>query len=421
MALADLIDIDHGILPFIHAMQRGGMGIDYPHFECVQAYLLFEINEQLRKIEREVGRPLNPKSGPQVAKELYENRGLRPPSGKFKKTKSGGLSTEDKTLEAMSGLDPLVDMITDARELFKLHGTYATKIPEIAARAPDRRLHPRFRVTRVPTGRLSAVEPNVLALPKHTKNGKLIRGGFPARKGWLLGSWDLDQIEMRVMAHASGDPAFRQVFLAGLDIHAANAQKYFGVPPDRQDDSKHRLPAKAIGFGTLMGITAKGLRDQLHKKGQTHWTEQQCQQLLDEFYNVLYPGIKTYVQGRHQFCRATGYTEDFMGRRQYLPDIWSDDDRERSAAEREAQAIPIQAGAQIVTKTWMKAAWDGGLSTLYRRELISPWVQIHDDLVIEHKKEVSQEVDHILQSTLPQILSVPVKCKGKIAEVWVDL
>jgi len=402
-------------------MQRGGMGLDYNHFAAIQAYFAEECREQLAKIEREVGHPLNPKSGLQVAKELYEVRGLRPPSGRFKRTKGGGLSTEDKILEAMSGLDPLVTMITDARELFKLHGTYATKIPEIAAREPDRRLHPRFRVTRVPTGRLSAVDPNILAIPKHTANGKLIRAGFVARQGWVLGSWDLDQIEMRVMAHASGDPAFRQIFLDGLDIHAANAQKYFGVPPDQQDDSKHRLPAKAVGFGTLMGITAKGLMEQLHKKGQLRWTISMCQQLLDEFFDTMYPGIKAYVRERHRFCRAHGYTEDFVGRREYLPDIWSDDEQERAAAERQAQALPVQSGAQIVTKLWMQASWLGGLSTLYRNGLLSPWAQIHDDLVLECRKDVVQAVDRIMQENLPQVLSVPVQAKSKIAELWVDL
>ena len=420
----EICRIDHLPLAMISDMQQTGQGIDHDWFASLNRYLATLIVEKDEEIEREAGHPLNVNSSDQVAEELFEVRRLRPTTGRFKRTKGGKISTQDKFLQAIKDQDPLVDMIIDGRELRKLRSTYALRIPAFALAEPDRRLHPHIRVTRVETGRLSATAPNVLAIPKHSDLGKLIRAGFVARPGCLLGSWDLDQIEMRVMAHTSQDPDFCRVFREGkIDIHSYNAHTLLGAPARRedQDESLHRLPAKALGFGMLMGITAHGLLGQLHKAAQFQWTLESAQQLLDDFY-ARYTGIRDFVRERHRFTRAHGYSETFSGRRKYLANIWSEDEMERAAAEREAQSFPIQGGAQEVVKPWMAAAYRQlrilrSSSGLY----VHAWLQVHDDVIVEFDVSLKDDVDRIMTSCIPQILSVPIKAKGKFGETWCDI
>ena len=293
---------------------------------------------------------------------MFEDLGLRPAGGKFKRTKGGKISTQDKYLEAIRGSHPLVGLVIDRRELTKLKGTYVEPIPRLAAASPDRRLHPNFRVTRVPTGRLAATAPNLLAIPNRTELGRLIRAGFVAGQGRVLGSWDLDQIEMRIMAHIGRDPGFCSIFIDGRDVHAERALKIFGVEPGKQDKHLHRLPVKSMGFGKLMGMTAVGLLEQLQKEGLREWQIRggvtrdmlikKAQKLLDDD-DVAYPLNLAYVKEQHRAAREKGYVTDFKGRRFYVTGVWSDDERVRAEADRQAQALPIQSGAQIVVKLWM--------------------------------------------------------------------
>lgn len=419
-----LARIDHLPLPMIADMQAGGMQVDQAHFADLNEGLDLAIATQQQTLDLLVGHSLNPNSGDQVAHELFEVRGLRPSTGRFKYTKGGKISTQDKFLQAIRIQDPIVDQIIDLRELRKLKSTYALRIPAIAASEPDGRLHPHLRVTRVETGRLSATAPNVLAMPKHSDWAKMVSMGFVAGPGRLLGGWDLDQIELRIMAHVSQDPKFLKIFREGkVDLHSQTAHLLLGAPKDRkqQDESLHRLPAKGVNFGNIMGITAHGLLDQLHKARQTQWTLPQVQKLLDD-YRVEYAGVYAYILGRHRFTRAHGYTEDMVGRRKYLAGIWSEDEQVRAAAERQAQAIPIQSGAQSVVKQWMAAAY-----TELRRLraetgwYLRAWVQVHDALYLELDERLKIQVNQIMTRTIPQTLSVPVTAKGKFGTRWSDL
>lgn len=264
-------------------------------------------------------------------------------------------------------------------------------------------------------------------MPKHSDWGKKIRKCFVAEPGCVIASWDLNQIEMRVMAHLSGDANLKAAYIEGRDIHAQTAQKVFNVPPKMQDESLHRLPAKTTGFGTIMGITAKGLMEQLHTYGQLQWTEEKCQGLLDGWFTA-YPGTWDYQQNCIVETRETLYAvEVFSGRRFFLPGIVSPVEKVRGNAERQSFALRIQSGAQTIMKVAMRYLTDEALPEAWERGYrIEPLIQIHDDLVFHMSEEAVEYWNPIITYAMteyakPRDFSIPIKVKGAIGSSWGEL
>lgn len=409
MGLDDVYAADLAIVPMVDRMQAVGLDTDVEHFHQLSAVLAMEIEGNLEAITRIVGRPLNPNSGDQVAELLFDELKLheKVPNLRIKRTKSGErLTTNDKVLEALEGVHTIVPLIVEGRELKKLKGTYSDVIPTLVR--ADGRLHPNYRLTRADTGRLTAGDPNVLAFPKHSRRGKLVRMGFRAGPGRVLGEWDYGQIEMRVMAHDSGDERMIAQFLSGHDFHKAGAADRLHKAIDLVTYDE-RFRQKAINFGTLMGITEYGLLDQMHKSKLLHVTLEDCAQSLSDWF-VQYPGCARYISDKHAEARRYGYVRDMWGRLRWLEGIHSTDKYIVSEAERQAQATPIQSGAQGIIKRGMALLWP----ILKGLRSAGIWVecllQVHDALVLEYDPAYEDVVNDAVTTAMVQAvqLSVPV-------------
>jgi DNA polymerase I-like protein with 3'-5' exonuclease and polymerase domains len=442
LGLQDVLATDLGIIPMIDRMQTVGLKTDPQYFRDLSLLFQIEMDNILAEITELAGKPVNPRSGDQVAEWLFTDLGLQ----NRKKTDTGRPTTDDKTLQALLK-NPrtsekgkrAIDLICEYREVSKLKTSYADVIPGFIG--PDRRLHPHFKLTATGTGRLAAEKPNLLAFPKHSARGKLIRGGFYADEGHSLGEWDLDQIEMRVMAIDAEDVQMITEFLSGVDKHTSTASMIFAKPIDQVDKEIERFAAKAVNFGILMGITEFGLLDQFKKNGsfrgketvynkiteeweerRIEWTEAECKKLLDDWHRA-YPQASSYQYGKHAEARRYGFVRDMWGRCRWLPDIESDNPYFRAEAERQAQATPIQSGAQGIVKRWMIAVWKR-LPSLWNQGIyVEPLLQIHDALILEFDTEAYDAVNQMMLDALSelQLFVIPITCKGKAGSRWSDL
>lgn len=428
MGLRDVLNADLAALPMIDRMQTVGMEVDLPYFEALTPVFQLELDELQRQIDTFCGRALNPSSGDQVAEFLFGDLGLK---GR-KKTKSGErFSTDDKTLEAIRK-DPLVDkqakaaieLIQDYREVKKLITTYCVRIPEFIA--ADGRIHPQLRVTKVATGRLSAVGLNLLAFPKHSARGKLVRGGFragtriPGRRLKYFAR-DLSQVEMRVFAIESLDERMIEQFLSGHDFHTVGAAQKLKKLIELVT-KEERFGQKAVNFGVLMGITEHGLLDQYHKAGLTHYTLEDMVRYLAEWF-ASYPNAKPWIESKHAEARRYGFVRDMWGRLRYIPGVRALDPYVRSAAERDAQSTPIQSGAQGLVKRWMASCWNR-LPALWERDIYcEPILQTHDELIFEGDENAEEEIHRMMTDALDewQMFPVPITSEGSGGERWSDL
>lgn len=424
--LGAVYDRDRSVLPIVDRMQQVGMPIARDHFWTFLSDLDRDQIANLEAIASLVGRSVNPNSGPQVAALLFQDLGLPAPR---KQTKSKSRpSTEDKYLEALRDAHPVVPLILEGREIVKIKSAYCAAI--LDRTVPDAAtgldlLFPHLRITRVVSGRVSAFDPNVLAIPKHSARGKRIRQGFIAGPDRHLLSTDLSQIELRIAAHECQDPGMVRAFRSGQDIHAALGERIFGIRPADQDESKHRLPMKKVNFGYWMGISAAGMRDQLHAAGARDWTEDRCRELIAE-YDRVWPRARAWKDEKIAQARRYGYVTDWLGRRRYLAGVHASDAYIREEAERQAHATPIQAGAQEVFKLWMATIWTDVLVPWQATadpvdDYCEPYLQVHDDfLLIAHDQHI-ETLTAMVQACIPQCLRVPVTAKTKAARTWGDL
>ncbi len=428
--LADLATI-----PLIDRMQQIGIRPDLGHFRSLSGDLDLEIAAiRTRLVSRILASGVhagaadfNPNSTSHVGELLYERFGV----DVLKRTPGGDPSTNDKILEALEKdihLDRVVrNIVADVREyreVYKLKHTFVDKIPEFVNRWPfDGRIHSTFRITRVVSGRLAASDPNLLALPKHGKFAHRFRQGFVGSDDTVIASWDLSQIELRVLAHLSQDPVLLHAFRSGIDLHATLAERIFGVKPKDQDKSKHRLPAKAVNFGIPMGMTNIGLCLELRKNG-VDINEDDAQRWLDETQK-LYAQVPVYQQQKIAEALRYGFVTDLRGRRRYIGGIRSWDEGTRSEAERFAFSTPIQAGAQEIMKEAEAYVYQEVLLPRWRRgDRVEPLVQIHDDLVLEAETRIVAELDQEMVFAMTQVpahwLSVPIETSGDAGANWGD-
>lgn len=418
-------ELELATYPLIARMMQVGIKPDLAHFAGLSKRLEIELQCLQAVLDADTGQPgFNANSYLQVGHLLFDQYGLDP----IKFTDTGDPSTNDKILEALEHENsqlPIISTVRDYRETHKLKSTFVDAIPEYLSRWPfDNRIHATFRTTRVITGRLAASDPNVLALPKHGKFAKDFRRGFIAESGHCLGEWDLSQIELRVLAHLSQDPVMLAIFrgktrgVGGclIDIHAELAQRIFGVAPNDQDKSKHRLPAKAINFGLPMGMTAHGLCLELRKNG-LHVDEDDAQQWIDDTMR-LYAGVPIYQQQRIEEARRHGYIRCLSGRLRYIGGIRSPHDAIRAEAERFAFSTPIQEGAQWLMKQAEASVWNDLLVPCWRQgDWIEPLMQVHDAIVLEIEHEtLARNVNPLMQAIMTYPVdgfSVPIETSGE--------
>ncbi len=446
-ALWNVYQSDVGTVPLIDRMQRIGIKPDLGHFVRLSAALTDELCIILQRIRERIGGvsaitgdrggydshesedvEFNPNSSTHVANILFERLGVQ----SLKRTPGGDQSTNDKVLEALEKnlhLDARIrDLVADIRyyrETYKLKHTFVDQIPEFTHRWPfDLRIHSTFRITRVVTGRLAASNPNLLALPKHGKFAGEFRRGFIAGDGHVICSWDLSQIELRVLAHLSQDPILLHAFRNGIDLHATLAERIFGVKAKDQDKSKHRLPAKAVNFGIPMGMTNIGLCLELRKNG-IDIDEEDAQRWLDETL-TLYSQVPIYQQGKIAEARRYGFVCDLRGRRRYIGGIASPDEGVRAEAERFSFATPIQAGAQSIMKRAEGYLYTDILIPHWQKgEWVEPLIQVHDDLVLEMDVDLVEQLDEEMVFAMTQVpaddLSVPIETVGEYGLNWGEM
>ncbi len=410
LGAADLVpifrDVDMPLLPVLVAMEEKGIGIDAAVFSGLSA----ELAEGTAAIERKVaaiaGAEFNINSPKQLAFLLFEKLGLPP----VKRTKTG-YSTDVDVLEQLKGLHEIPGLVLEYRTLAKIRSTYVDVLPGMAD-PRDGRLHTTFHLTQTATGRLSSSDPNLQNIPVRTELGRRIRSGFVAAPGCLFVGADYSQVELRLLAHLSGDAALSRGFLAGEDIHAATASGVFGVTPaDVTPELRRR--AKVINFGILYGMSPFGLSRELGIGGR------EAKQYIDQYFE-RYPGVRDYIEKVKADARRDGFVRTILGRRRFLRDINSRNRVLREAAERMAVNAPIQGSAADVIKIAMIA-----VDREYRRRGLRAALvlQVHDELIAEAAEGEAREAAGILRKEMEAAasLSVPLTVSVSSGKTWGEI
>jgi DNA polymerase-1 len=352
-------------------MERNGVLID----STMLGRQSHELGEKLMAIEKQAfelaGQPFNLASPKQLQEILFDKLGI--PSKK--KTATGSRSTDEEVLQELALDYPLPKILLEHRGMAKLKSTYTDKLPLMVNRNTGR-VHTSYSQAVAVTGRLASSDPNLQNIPIRTPEGRRIREAFIAPAGSRIVSADYSQIELRIMAHLSGDEGLLKAFAAGEDIHRATAAEVFGVPLDAVSSEQRRF-AKVTNFGLIYGMSAFGLASQLNiERGA-------AQQYID-LYFARYPGVKRYMDSTREQAKAQGFVETWFGRRLWLPEINGANGMRRQAAERAAINAPMQGTAADLIKLAMIAVqgW------LEKEKLATKLImQVHDELVLEVPQE----------------------------------
>lgn len=399
--------IEKPLVRVLFVMERNGVNIDAKLLQEESAALEARLAEMEKKIYDRAGAPFNIASPRQLSDVLFSKMGLTPPP-KTKKTAAGAYSTSEEVLSALAQDHPVAGDLLEYRRIAKLKSTYTDKLPQMIC-ARTGRIHTRFSQTTAVTGRLASSDPNLQNIPVRTAEGRRVREAFVAGPGSLIVSADYSQIELRIMAHLSGDAGLVRAFAQGLDIHRATAAEVFGKTPEAVTTEERRA-AKVINFGLIYGMSAFGLSQNLG-------IEPSQAKIYIERYFERYPRVKAFMQAMREQAHALGYVQTAFGRRLFLPEIESSKVPVRQAAERQAINAPMQGTAADLIKLAMIATQEH----IERRGLGTRLVlQVHDELVLEVPEGELQEV----AETVPRImagvaeLAVPLIAQVGSARNW---
>ncbi len=404
--LFDRIEVP--LIPVLSSMEAEGVRVDPGTLQDYSGELQKEIVVLESSIHEDAGTTFNVSSPKQLGEILYEKlRIVENP----KQTKTKQYSTSEDVLVKMEHRHPIIRKILEYRSLTKLKSTYIDVLPGLVS-PRDGRIHTSFNQAVAATGRLSSNNPNLQNIPIRTEKGREIRKAFvPRNDRYLLLSADYSQIELRIIAHLSGDTGMIGDFRGGLDIHAATASKVYGVPLDAVTREMRRN-AKMVNFGIIYGISAFGLSERLGIP------RREAASIIEQYF-IKYPGIKSYMEGTIASARRLGYVETMMKRRRYLRDINSGNATVRSFAERNAINAPIQGTAADMIKIAMIDIF----REMEQRELRSKMIlQVHDELVFDvHRDEVELLKPIVMQGMQNAIpLDVPVLVEMNTGANWLE-
>lgn len=389
-------------------MERNGVQIDRAELARQSA----ELGAELMKLEQEAyaaaGQPFNLNSPKQLQEILFDKMGI--PTKGLKKTAKGGISTNEAVLEQLAPDYPLPKIILQNRSLAKLKSTYTDKLPEMIS-PKDGRVHTTYAQAVAITGRLASNNPNLQNIPIRTAEGRRVRRAFTAPQGSVIVSADYSQIELRIMAHLSGDKTLITAFQNGEDVHRRTAAEVFGTAPENVSPEQRRY-AKTINFGLIYGMGQYGLAKSLGIDNLS------AKNFIDRYF-ARYPGVAEYMQRTKEQAAAQGFVETLFGRRLYLPDIRNKNANARAGAERAAINAPMQGTASDLIKRAMIDVSRWLVSDDLKSKLI---MQVHDELVLE---VVETELDFVKEK-LPQImakvggglLDVPLVAEVGVGENW---
>jgi DNA polymerase-1 len=400
--LRAIYDIEIATSEALFRIERNGVLIDGPTL-AAQSQALGQRILQLETEAYEIaGQPFNLSSPKQLGEIFFDKLGLPV----IKKTATGARSTDEEVLEKLAEDYPLPARILEHRSLSKLKGTYTDKLAQMALPRTGR-VHTHYAQAVAVTGRLSSNDPNLQNIPIRTAEGRKVREAFVAPAGSLIASADYSQIELRIMAHLSGDEALLRAFHQGLDVHKATAAEVFGLTPD-QVSSEQRRYAKTINFGLIYGMSAFGLAKALG-------IDNGAAKNYIERYFQRFAGVKRYMDETREQAKSQGYVETVFGRRLYLPEINSPNGPRRAGAERAAINAPMQGTAADLIKLSMIAVQEGIDREQRKTKVI---MQVHDELVFEVPED---EVEWLKVAVPKWMADVAVLKVPLLAEVGVGL
>ena len=394
-------DVELPLCRVLADMERSGFLVDGGALARFGRELSDTIDRLEQRIYAAAGQQFNINSPKQLGKVLFEDLGL--PHGKKTKT---GWSTNADVLEKLKD-HPLVADVLTYRQYAKLKSTYADGLLKVID--PDGRIRTSFQMTVTATGRLSSTEPNLQNIPTRTELGSKMREMFVAAPGHVLVDADYSQIELRLLAHISGDTAMQQAFLSGEDFHTVTAARVFHVPQD-QVTHQMRSRAKAVNFGIVYGISAFSLSQDIGV------TVQEAKEYMDRYF-ATYTGVKQYMTDVVDKAREQGYVETLWHRRRALPELKSSNFNMRSFGERVALNMPIQGTAADIIKLAMVRVH----SRLAREGLAARLImQVHDELIVECPEEEAPRVEALLQQEMQGVaeLSVPLLAEAHPGRNW---
>ncbi len=397
--------IEMPLVPVLSRMERTGVYVDSMLLGAQSTEIAARLDELEKKAFEIADQEFNLSSPKQLQAILFEKMGLPV----LKKTPSGTPSTNEEVLQELALDYPLPKLILEYRGLAKLKSTYTDKLPKMVNPATGR-VHTSYHQAVTATGRLSSSDPNLQNIPVRNEEGRRIRQAFVAQSGYKILAVDYSQIELRIMAHLSGDKALLDAFRHGKDIHAATAAEILGLDIE-QVSSEQRRRAKAINFGLIYGMSAFGLAKQLDMG------RNEAQDYMNVYFE-RYPGVLEYMESTRNTASEKGYVETLFGRRLYLPDIKSRNGLRRKAAERAAINAPMQGTAADIIKLAMIAV-DHWVQQQPQDE-VRLLMQVHDELVFEVKESALESVTAEVKALMEQAatLDVPLIADAGFGDNW---
>jgi len=405
-------ELEMPLVPALAAMERAGVWLDTELLERMSRELAGRLGELEARIQELVGHAFNVNSTQQLSEALFDTLGL--PSQGVRRTKSGHFSTAASVLERLQGKHMVVDLVLEYRELAKLKSTYVDALPEMVNPRTGR-LHTSYNQTGTVTGRISSSDPNLQNIPVRTEVGRQVRRAFAAEPGRKLIAADYSQVELRIMAHISGDEGLLSAFARGEDIHASTAAAIMDVPLSEVTPDMRRV-AKAVNFGLSYGQTAYGLS---RATGLTH---AEAEDFIKAYFE-RFPKVQEYIDTTKARATRQGYVETLLGRRRYFPELQPGsraNHNVRQAAERMAINAPIQGTAadiiNIATIRLHRALREQHL----RGRMI---LQVHDELVVETPEEEVEAVAPLMRRVMESAfeLKAPLKVDLKVGQNWEEM
>ena len=397
-------ELELPLVDVLYFMEKEGFKVDRKYLDELNGELTAETEKLAAEITDLAGEPFNINSTQQLAKILFEKLGLK----HGKKTKTG-YSTNVEVLESLRNEHPIIPAILQYRELVKLKSTYLDGMLPLIDK--NGRIHTVFKQAVTATGRLSSTEPNLQNIPIRKESGKRIRKMFVPADGNVLVCGDYSQIELRLMAHMSGDKAMIEAFNGGEDFHRSTAARLFGVPFEEVTQDMRRS-AKAVNFGIIYGISDFGLSEDL---GISVYEARRYMQN----YFATYPGVKRFMDDCVAFAKENGYVKTLYGRKRYIPELQASVYATRAFGERVAMNMPLQGTASDIIKAAMievdKKLADGG----YKAKLI---MQVHDELIVDCPLSEKDNVEKLLKTCMQNVaeLSVPLIADVGSGENWLE-
>jgi DNA polymerase-1 len=400
-------ELELPLVPVLEAMERRGIRLDSSVLDDLGRRLDASLAALEREIHAEAGSSFNINSPPQLGEVLFERKGL-PVLRRTAKTRSPSTDADVLAELARQG-HHLPALVLEYREQSKLKSTYVDALPRQVG--PDGRVHTRFNQAVAATGRLSSSDPNLQNIPVRTEMGREVRRAFVADRGWVLLAADYSQIELRVLAHLSGDPALEQAFAAGEDIHTSTAALVFGVAPELVGPEQRRA-AKTINFGLIYGMSAFALGRDLGVPVAD------AQRFIDAYFTRL-PRVREFLEATKETARATGKVSTLFGRVRWIAGLDSHNSQVRGNAERQAINAPVQGTAADLIKLAMIRLHSELTARALPANLL---LQVHDELILEVDRAAEEEVAQLTRETMETAvtLRVPVKVDIGVGASWAE-